>query len=101
MAITKEIQTTKIEVVGEYKHIQLAEDTIIKEDGIEISRSRHRRILQCSDIDAEKKQIAFDISSESTEVKNICNAVWTDEIKTAYANKLKAEQEDIQKSNPE
>jgi len=98
MAITKETIMAKIEVVGEYKHIQLAEDTIIKEDGVEISRSRHRRMLQCSDIDAEKKQIPFDISSESTEVQNVCNAVWTDEIKTAYANKLKTELEGLENS---
>ena len=45
MALTKETTTESINVFGEYKAIQIAEDTIIKEDGKELSRSRHRRVL--------------------------------------------------------
>jgi hypothetical protein len=45
MAITKETQIAKIEVVGEYKAVQIATDTVIKEDGVELSRSRHRKVV--------------------------------------------------------
>jgi len=45
MAITKETEIAKIEVVGEYKAVQIATDTVIKEDGTELSRSRHRHVL--------------------------------------------------------
>ena len=74
MAITKELIEDKIEVVGDYKSIQVRTATVIKEDGVELSRSFHRHALQCTD----------DIINESAEVQAICNAVWTDELKTAY-----------------
>ena len=74
MALTKETKVEKIEVVGEYKAVQIATDTIVKEDNVELSRSRHRRVLHPND----------DISGESTEIKNVCNAVWTDDVKNAW-----------------
>jgi len=74
MAITKEIIEDKIEVVGDYKTIQVRTATVIKEDGVELSRSFHRHALECTD----------DITNQSEEVQAICNAVWTDELKTAY-----------------
>ena len=74
MSITKELIEDKIEIVGDYKSIQVRTATVIKEDDIEISRSFHRHVVNCLD----------DISGESTEVQAICNAVWTDEIKAAY-----------------
>ena len=76
MAITKEIITAQIEVVGEHKYVQIAEDTVIKEDGTEISRHRHRHVLQCDK----------DISGEDAEVQAVCNAVWTDAVKSAWAD---------------
>jgi phage host-nuclease inhibitor protein Gam len=72
--ITKEIIEDKIEIVGDYKAVQVRTATVISEDGVEISRSYHRHVVNCLD----------DISGESTEVQAICNAVWTDEIKAAY-----------------
>jgi len=74
MAITKEIIEDKIEVVGDYKSIQVRTATVIKEDGVELNRSFHRHVLNCLD----------DISEQSAEVQAICNAVWTDELKAAY-----------------
>ena len=74
MAITKEIIEDKIEIVGDYKHVQVRTATVIKEDGVELNRSFHRHILNCLD----------DISEQSAEVQAICNAVWTDELKAAY-----------------
>ena len=76
MAITKTTEITKIEVVGEYKAVQVATDTIIKEDGIEISRNRHRHVIHPDD----------DISGEDAEVRAVANAVWTDEVKSAWAS---------------
>ena len=78
MAITKEVKYDKLEVVGEYKMIQCREATIITEDGVEISRSFHRHVLNPDD----------DVSGEPQEVQDICNVVWTDEIKTAWTEKL-------------
>ena len=81
MAITKETEIAKIEVVGEYKAVQVATDTVIKEDGTEISRSRHRNTLHPD----------MDISSEDASVQAVANAVWTDAVKAAWTEKLASE----------
>ena len=93
MAITKEIEIAKIEVVGEYKAVQVATDTVIKEDGTEISRSRHRHVLDpfTSGKDGDNwVHSATDISGEDASVQAICNAAWTNTVKTAYHNSLKS-----------
>ena len=74
MAITKEIEIAKIEVVGEYKAVQVRTDTVIKEDGTEISRSPHRHVIHPDQ----------DISGENAEVQAVANAVWTDSVKAAW-----------------
>ena len=87
MAITKEIVIEKVEVIGDYKKIQVATDTVIKEDGTEISRSRHRHVLSpcTSSKDGDTwTHTDTDISSEATEVQAIANAVWTDTVKANY-----------------
>ena len=76
MAITKEIKIEKIEVVGDYRAVQVATDTVIKEDDAEISRSRHRHVLHSD----------MDISGENAEVQAVANAVWTDAVKAAWAD---------------
>ena len=81
MALTEETVQDKIEVVGDYKHVQVRTATIIKKDGTEISRSFHRHVVAPN----------ADISGESTEVQAICNAVHTDAIKTAYAKYLESQ----------
>ena len=78
MAITKEIIEDKIEIVGEYKSVQVRTATVIKRDGTEISRSFSRHVVAPN----------ADISGESAEVQAICNTVHTDAIKTAYATHL-------------
>ena len=86
MAITKEAVIEKIEVVGSW-NVQVATDTVIKEDGTEISRSRHRHVLSpcTSSKDGDTwTHTDTDISSEATEVQAICNAAWTDTVKTNY-----------------
>ena len=81
MALTEEAIQDKIEVVGDYKIVQVRTTTIIKRDGTEISRSYHRHTVAPN----------ADISGESTEVQAICNAVHTDAIKTAYAKHLESQ----------
>ena len=86
MAITKEAVIEKIEVVGSW-NVQVATDTVIKEDGTEISRSRHRHVLQpcTSSKDGDTwTHTDTDISSEATEVQAVANAVWTDTVKANY-----------------
>ena len=75
MALTEAQVEDKIEIVGEYKHVQVRTATVIKKDGVELTRSFHRYVVAPN----------ADISAESTEVKAICNAVHTAAVKTAYA----------------
>ena len=82
MTITKETTIAKTEIVGEYKIIQVAYDTIIKEDGVEISRSRSRNSFQPD----------RDVSSEEAAIKDLANLVWTDEVKTSWQAKLDADE---------
>ena len=87
MAITKEIIEDKIEVVGDYKTIQVRTATVIKEDGVEISRSFHRYVLDCvssvQNADDSWTHTDTNVSSESAEVQAICTAVWTTTVKNA------------------
>ena len=86
MAITKTTEIPKIEVVQTW-NIQVATDTVIKEDDTEIGRSRHRHVLVpfTSSVDGDTwTHTATDISGEATEVQAIANAVWTDAVKEAY-----------------
>ena len=82
MAITKETEIGKIEVVGSW-NVQVATDTVIKEDGKEISRSRHRHVLNPNS----------DISKEATEVQAVANAVWTDTVKANYKKFVESQEE--------
>jgi hypothetical protein len=91
MAITKTTEIAKIEVVGEYKAVQVRTDTVIKEDGTEISRSPHRHVLHPGTLDSSDNLVAADISGEDAEVQAVANAVWTDAVKTAWKNKLIAD----------
>ena len=93
MAITKTTEIAKAEVVGEYKIVQVATDTVIKEDGTEISRSRHRHSLTCGSLNNSDALVDTDISGEDTEVQAVANAVWTDAVKTAWKNKLIADKQ--------
>jgi phage host-nuclease inhibitor protein Gam len=84
MALTEETVQDKIEIVGDFKMVQVRTATVIKRDGEEISRSFHRHVVSPGD----------DITNESTEVQAICNAVHTQEIKDAYAAHLAAQAPD-------
>ena len=79
MALTETIEYDKIEVVGQYKAVQVRKATVIKKDGKELTRSFERYVLNPDS----------DISGQPAEVTAICNAVWTDAIKTAWTDYLK------------
>jgi hypothetical protein len=89
MALTKVITEDKIEVVGDHKNIQVRTKTLVMEDGVELSSGFHRHVLSCSTKSGDTWGDT-DISSESTEVQAICNAVWTDAVKTAYQTAMDA-----------
>jgi len=91
MTITKEIEIAKIEVVGAYKNVQVASDTVIKEDGTELSRGRHRHVLDCGTLNDSDALVDTDISGEDATVQAVANAVWTDAVKTAWKDKLIAD----------
>jgi hypothetical protein len=82
MALTKETQIGKIEVVGKHKFVQVRTDTVVIEDGEELSRKYHRHTLAPDAV----------ITDEHSEVQAVCNAVWTQDVKDAYAT-FKASQE--------
>ena len=91
MALTESTVEDKIEVVGDHKHVQVRTATVIARDGTEISRSFHRHVLSCSTKSGDTWGDT-NISSESTEVQAICNAVWTDAVKTAYQTAMDAQE---------
>ena len=74
MALTETIEYDKIEVVGQYKHVQIRKASVIRKDGKELTRAFNRHTVPPDQ----------DISAEPDEVKAICNAVWTDEVKAAW-----------------
>ena len=86
MAITKSTEVPKIEVVNSW-NVQVATDTVILEDNVEISRSRHRHVLvpctSSKDGDTWTHTVT-DISAEDASVQAIANAAWTDAVKSAY-----------------
>ena len=97
MAITKEIIEDKIEIVGDYKAIQVRTATIIKEDNVELTRSFHRHVLDCvlsvKNDDNSWTHTDTNVSSESAEVQAIATAVWTTAVKNARKAWNEANQE--------
>ena len=86
MAITKTIVDDKIEIVGDYKAIQVRTASVIKEDGVELTRSFSRRVIECvssSHDGSSWTHTDTDMSSESSELQSIATAVWTTTIKNA------------------
>lgn len=87
MALTKTITDDKLEVVGDFKDLQIRTATVIKEDGTELSRSFHRRVLHCvssvQNADDSWTHTDTNVSGESAEIQAITAAVWTNAVKAA------------------
>ena len=88
MALTKTTEEDKIEVVGQYRLIQIREATVIKEDGKEISRTFHRDTINPGTLDASDNLVDTDTSSRSAEVRGIASSVWTQAVKDAWKANL-------------
>ena len=98
MALTETIEYDKIEVVGQYKHVQVRKATVIKKDGVELTRSFERYVLDCGTLDSSDNFVDNPLTKEpdgttdiADEVKAVCNAVWTTTIKDAWKAKLIAD----------
>tara|TARA_R100000655_G_scaffold34543_1_gene67217 strand:+ start:3107 stop:3388 length:282 start_codon:yes stop_codon:yes gene_type:complete len=83
MAITKELVNDKIEVVNKW-NIQVRTATVIKEDGTELTRSFHRKVLNPGTLDASDNLVDTNISGEDADVQAICNAAWTNQVKADF-----------------
>ena len=88
MALTESIEYDKMEIIGQYKAVQVRKATVIKKDGVELTRSFHRYVLNAGTLDASDNLVDTDISGQPAEVQAICNAVWTTEVKAAWKAKL-------------
>ena len=98
MALTESIEYDKIEVVGQYKAVQVRKATVIKKDDVELTRSFERFVLNPGTLDASDNLVDNPLSTEpdnttaiADEVKSVCNAVWTDAIKASWKAKLIAD----------
>ncbi len=83
MALTETQENDKIEIVNKW-NIQVRNATIIKKDGVELTRSFSRKVLTPGTLDESDNLIDRDISGEDADVQAICNAVWTDQVKADY-----------------
>ena len=98
MALTESIEYDKIEIVTQYKNVQVRKATIIKKDGVELTRSFERFILDPGTLDGSDNLVDNPLDKEpdgttaiTDEVKAVCNAVWTTSIKDAWKAKLIAD----------
>jgi hypothetical protein len=83
MALTETQENDKIEVVNKW-NIQVRNATIIKKDGVELTRSFHRKVLNPGTLDASDNLVDTDISGEDADVQAIANAAWTTQVKADY-----------------
>jgi len=94
MALTETSENDKIEVVRKW-NIQVRKATIIKKDGVEISRTFSRKVITPGILDASDNLVATDISGEDADVQAICNAVWTAQVKTDFTAFLVANKDPV------
>ena len=99
MALSESIEYDKIEIVGQYKKVQVRKATVIKKDGVELTRSFVRFVLEPGSLDGSNNFVDNPLSKEpdgitdiADEVKIVCNAVWTSSVKNAWKEKLIADE---------
>ena len=91
MALSESVEYDKIEIVGQYKAVQVRKATVIKKDGTELTRSFHRYVLHPGTLDVSDNLVDTDLSGEPAEVSAICTAAWTTDVKAAWKAKLIAD----------
>ena len=84
MSLAESIEYDKIEVVGQWNAVKVRKATVIKKDGVELTRAFERYVLQAGTLDASDNLVDTDLSAEPAEVSAICNAVWTTDVKAAW-----------------
>ena len=84
MALAESIEYDKIEVVGQYKAVQVRKATVIKKDGVELTRSFESYVLHPGTLDDSDNLVDTDLSGEPAEVSAIATAAWTTTVKDAY-----------------
>ena len=84
MALAESIEYDKIEVVGQYKAVQVRKATVIKKDGKELTRSFERYVLHPGTLDASDNLVDTDLSAEPAEVSAIATAAWTTQVKNDF-----------------
>ena len=94
MAITKTQENDKIEIVNKW-NVQVRCASIIKEDGVELTRTFHRKVLTPGTLDASNNLVDTDISGEDADGQAICNAAWTTQVKSDYKAYLIASNSDL------
>ena len=95
MALTETIEYDKIEIVGQFKHVQVRKATVIKKNGAELTRSFERYVLDPGTLDGDDNLVDNPLPKEPDgttdipdEVKAICTAAWTPTVKVAWKTKL-------------
>ena len=83
MALTKTNENDKIEIISRW-NVGVRNATVIKDDGVEVSRSFHRKVLKPGTLDASDNLVDTNISGEDADVQAICNAAWTTQVKADY-----------------
>ena len=98
MALSESIEYDKIEIVGQYKQVQVRKATVIKKDGVELTRSFNRFVLDPGTLDESDNLVENPLTKEpdgvtniADEVKAICTAAWTTSVKDAWKAKLIAD----------
>ena len=84
MALSEAIEYDKIEIVGQYKSVQVRKATVVSKDGTQIARSFERYVLQPGTLDASDNLVDTDLSGQPAEVSAIATAAWTTAVKDAY-----------------
>ena len=88
MALTESLEYDKMEIVTQWKHVQVRQATVVKKDGVEIARSFHRYVLTPGTLDASDNLVNTDISGQPTDIQGVCNALWTDAVKSSWKTRL-------------
>ena len=91
MALTERFENDKIEVLGQYKHVQVRRADIVERDGVEIARTFDRHVLNPGKLGESDALVDTDLSGEDADVQAICTAAWTDAVKEAWRLKLVAD----------
>ena len=91
MVLTERCENDKIEIVGQYKAVQVRCATVIERDGVEVTRSFHRHVLHPGTLGEGDVLVETDLSDQDADVQAICNAAWTAEVKESWRLKLVAD----------